>query len=550
MKRFILFLLICAGHLFAVKNVVFIMADDMNDWISPYKGHSQAITPNIQKLADKSVVFLNAYVPYPVCNPSRTAMLTGLRPTTSGIVSNPQNFRAIDSLKNTLTMPNYFKDNGYYSIKSGKIFHKHGGAEDTVSWDEFSMDVGTTTPHYTVDTDTDMQFKEGAYHGDPTWGLRWGISLDKSIEDAGDFKASQYIIDKLSNNLSNNNKPFFAAFGAGKPHLPWFSPEYFYSYYDTASLILPEIFENDLDDVPFPNISNNVHEEFLRTGNWKNGVQAYLTSISFADSAVGILLDYLETHPQKDSTIIVFMGDHGWHLGEKNHWGKVSPWEEATKTPLIVYDPTIGVSGYSSHVVNLQDLYATLTDLVGLETPSHVEGRSFRAVLEDPDREDWVGWSLTTARSGDAQVFRTNKWYLIRYDVEPDVRYELYNMYTDMDQKDNLAELPEHSDLIAKLSADIDRVIAGKDPQNLDVYGNLESVNILDKRIGSSIFVHKNYYLNVYTPHGKRVKQFSGDGLSIARMLQRPNILGLPSARYMYTVKDLSKNVIERGLFY
>jgi arylsulfatase A-like enzyme len=528
----------------AAKNVLFIMADDMNDWIEPFAGHPDAQTPNMKRFAAKSVVFRNTYVPSPVCSPSRTAMLSGMRPTTSKSWGNADYFRESPNpaVKNVVTLPQYLRGKGYYTANTGKIFHEHTPEGDTLSWDYFKGLKGTKVPAGSPLEDHGLVI---ANDGGDLWNsLRWGYSLDASFEATADFTAANDIAKQLR---AKGNKPFFMGYGSARPHLPWFVPKLFFDKYDKSKLHKPEVLENDLADSKYA-VSNGVQAEMVRTNNVINGTHGYLASISFADSCIGILLDSLEKHSFKDSTIVLVMGDHGWHLGEKNHWTKATLWEEATKTPLMIYVPFLKGRGHTNHIVSLQDLYPTILDLLGLPKPAHVEGRSLRPILENPQTKDWIGWSLTSYHTGAGHALRTNQWYLIRMERAGKVGYDLYDMYKDPLQHINLADLPEHQNLIAKLSADMDLIIAGQPPVSVGLYGDyVTKLNVTDKRLNHTILGSSIYDLKVFTAKGNLVQSFKGKGVSILEMLQNPMTLGLPAGSLLYKVYDANQKNIDQG---
>lgn len=451
---------------FTKKNVVFIMADDMNTWVQPFGGHPQAQTPNIAKLAAKGLVFKNAHAPVSVCLPSRTAMLLGLRPHTSKMWGNDDgDFRAKPELKDRVTLPQFFRGQGYFTAQAGKIFHSPAG-NDTPSWvAEFKGPMGTRVPNTYVSTHG-MVFD--GYNGEFPWGMHWGYT-EEATEQTGDYLGAEYVAQLLR---SEQKQPFFIAYGAAKPHQPWFVPKKYFDMFPPETLELPVVKEGDLDDIPREGIglANGDHSEFVRTNNWRNGLQAYLASLAFADECIGRVLDALEQGPHKDNTIVVLMGDHGWHLGEKTHWGKATLWEAGTKTPLIIYDPKIARPGVTNEPVSLQDVYPTLVELNALQgAPTVLQGRSLVPLLVDPTNKGHVGWALSSWPNG-SDTLRTERWSLIRHGSPGAYKYELYDMVADPHQHTNLASQPQHTELIALLSADIDNIVTTNAPLNQRVY--------------------------------------------------------------------------------
>lgn len=444
---------------FKKKNVLLIMADDMNDWAQPFGGHPQAKTPNIAKLAQKGVVFNSAHAPVPVCQPSRTAMLTGLRPHDNGVFSNEQpHFRTLPGMADRVTLPQFFMKNGYRALNAGKIFHQEGPGADADSWTDYYR--GPTGSAKGTPFDHGMTFA-----GNFALEMNWGASPGDTAQQ-GDWQSAGYIAAELE---KAQDMPFFFAYGASKPHLAWHVPQKYFDMFPLESIQLPMVDENDLDDVPGNNLSNGNHLQFITPQsvtkqNWQRGVQAYLANLAFADECIGRVLDALERGPHKDNTIVLVMGDHGWHLGEKNHWGKATIWEEATRTPLIIYDPSINRPGVSNEPVSLQDLYPTLIELNGLTSPPMpLAGHSLVPLLVDPKNSKHVGWALSSWQNG-SETLRTERWALIRHGAAGNYQYELYDMVADQPQHKNLATLPEHADRVKALSTEIDNIIKSNAP--------------------------------------------------------------------------------------
>lgn len=466
---------LCSGRVAEQKNVLFIVVDDMNDWIEPYGGHPQAQTPHMSAFAKHALVFKNAYCSAPLCLPSRTALLTGMRPTTSGVYNfHDEHFRRIDGgrFSDIATLPQHLRNHGYVAVKDGKIFHEGKNTNDPVSWNEFATHMGTRVPrHLTKPVDVHgMVFKKEHHNG--KFGLWWGASAEDVLEKTGDGKGAEYIIDKM-NELGPAEKPFFLAYGISKPHLPWFVPKEYFDAFPLETIQVPTLRENELQWLPYKGKSNQEHQVFLKhPGKYKEAVRAYLACLKFADDCVGKVLNALDESPWRDNTIVCIIGDHGWHLGEKWHWGKSTLWEESTKTPLMMYDPELGrnTGAVIDQVVSLQDLYPTLVDLTGTAPlPKHVEGRSFAPLIQNPDRSDWVGWALTSGVIDTNDLaLRTDRWSLIRYRSPGNYIYELYDMQKDPLQHRNLAKVQK--ELVQQLSEDMDRIVAGKDPENLNIY--------------------------------------------------------------------------------
>ncbi|WNJ19122.1 sulfatase-like hydrolase/transferase [Pontibacter sp. G13] len=431
MKRLFTSLLIIAGTTLSwhtssgqsqQKNVVFIMVDDMNDWVGAFNGHPQTLTPNIDALAAKGMMFTNAHCAGPTCNPSRTALLTGRRLHETGIVGNGDGFfRSNDKpnwVQNLITLPQYFKQNGYTTVQAGKIFHQGGGVEsDPISWTTQGTGFGaakTLLDDYTI----------------PGTNLTYSPQ-GENLANTSDFK----IADWCSNFLEQSNQgPFFLACGIFRPHLPFYAPETYFDLYPTSSVTLPPYLANDLADCGIG--SNGELQDVLNDGGnarWKELVQAYLACISFADACVGELLTTLENSEYANNTIVVLMGDHGWHLGEKDAFRKSTLWKRATKTPLIIYDPSNN-GGSCSRAVSLQDVYPTLVDICNLPNPSHtVRGRSLYPLIQNPNTA-WAGAALT--QNGSASYALSGDDY--RYIKYSNGSEEFYDLAADPNEWTNV----------------------------------------------------------------------------------------------------------------
>ncbi|MCL5245342.1 sulfatase [Cellulophaga sp. 20_2_10] len=423
-------------------NVLFIMVDDLNDWVGAFGGNQQAITPNIDALAAKGVVFKNAYCSAPLCNPSRTSILTGYQPSTTGVYGNNEVFREIEGFKNTVTLPQYFEENGYETAAAGKIFHNARGrgkepkeGSDPGSFQQEKIgNAGTVYPSDENRHSHNLNLKKYGVKGSFLRSFDW-YATDSKDEENNDFKSAQYCADFIN---QEHTKPFFVACGIFKPHLPWYAPTKYFDLYNLDAIKLPTVLENDLSDVG--RMGNNmakkgVHKAILDSNNWKQAVRAYLANISFADACVGHVLNALEQSDYADNTIIVLMGDHGWHLGEKEHWSKNALWERAAKTPLLVVDPRTKNVGISTKIVSLLDVYPTLVDICNLPEKKDLEGVSIAKLLQDSNA-NWDHTALTIKAKG-IYSLRNNDY---RYTVYSDGFEELYNHKIDPNEWTNIAK--------------------------------------------------------------------------------------------------------------
>jgi len=423
-------------------NVLFVAVDDMRDWTAGLRGYRGTVhTPTQDRLARRGVLFTNAHCPSPVCNPSRTAILLGLRPSTTGIYNNGQWWRP--AFPEIVTLPMHFKGHGYHVGGAGKIFHHTAGFNPPDQWHEYFQQV----------FDNPWELKDRLNYpwipptpvpaGYPFNGLGgeahefdWG-PLDKPEAEFGDAKAAQWAIDYLKR---SHDRPFFLALGIYRPHLPLYAPRKYFDMYPLDSIRLPEVCEDDLSDVPpegraLARQRWDQYQLVLRAGKMKEFARAYLASITFADAQVGRVLDALESSPYARNTIVVFWSDHGWHLGEKQHIQKFTLWEESARVPFIVAAHGVTKPGTQcSRPVGLIDIYPTLIELCALSAKPELDGQSLVPLLKDPRRE-WTRPVLTTYNRGQHAV-RSERWRYIRYS---DGSEELYDHLKDPNEWTNLA---------------------------------------------------------------------------------------------------------------
>ena len=414
-------------------NVLMISVDDLNDWTGFMKQYPSARTPNIDQLAKEGIYFSNAQAAAPLCNPCRTAVLTGLRPDQTGIYGNTYNYTLV--LKDRLTLPRYFRNNGFYVCGAGKLFH--GDYCDNQDWDEYLL------------RDRD-EIPSGGKNKKQKIGKAAWAKLDVDDAAMDDTKMVNYAIDKLN---EKHDRPFFIHCGTYKPHLPWDVPKKYFDLHPLSSVVLPDVPEDDLDDIPPAGLAMIEHSgstvaDLKAAGKWKEAVQAYLAAHSFADAQVGRLLDALKASPSADNTIVVLWGDHGWHLGEKEHWTKNTLWERATHAPLIFKVPGFTQPGQRIITpVDFMNIYPTLADLCGLEIPAHCEGVSMKPLLADPDLT-WKRPAVTTCGEGN-HAMRDSRW---RYICYKDGSEELYDHENDPNEWKNLADVPELGEVKARLA--------------------------------------------------------------------------------------------------
>jgi arylsulfatase A-like enzyme len=394
-------------------------------------------------MAARGVTFTRAYCSAPACNPSRASLLTGIRPSTSGVYHNSQPWRA--AMPEAVTLPQHFMAAGYSVRGGGKIFH--GAYPDPASWQEYFTQRRDSKP------DKKASRQAGRAKSRP---FGWG-PLDIDDHEMADAKVVDWATTELS---KKSEQPFFLAVGIYKPHLDWHVPKKYFDLYPLADIKRPIVPEDDLADVPL--LGREIakprgdHRKIIEGDYWESAVQAYLAAISFADAQIGRLLDALESGPNADDTIVVLWGDHGWHLGEKEHWRKFALWEEATRVPLFLSVPGATSPGTRcDRTVSLLDLYPTLIELCGLPPREELEGRSFVALLPDPT----TAWDhpVVTTHGRDNHAVRSERWRYIRYS---DGSEELYDHKQDPREWENLAGDPQWNELKASLATHLPKVNA------------------------------------------------------------------------------------------
>ena len=422
-------------------NILFIMVDDLNDWVGAFGGNPQTKTPNIDKLAENSTIFKNAYCSAPLCNPSRTSIMTGYRPSTTGVYGNKEHFRDEKGFENTVTIPQYFEKNGYKTAAAGKIFHSPRGnakipkpGSDPGSFQqERRGGLGGTFPDDDNKRKHGLNLKKYGVKGSFLRSFDW-FGVDVPLEDNNDYKSADYGVDFLN---KEHDKPFFLAVGIFRPHLPWYAPKQYFDMYPLENVKLPKTLKNDLDDVGKRGknmAKKGVHKSVVENGKWKEAVRAYMANISFADACVGHLLNGLQKSEYSKNTIVVLMGDHGYHLGEKEHWSKNVLWERSAKTPLIIFDPRNPGGKVSTSIVSLLDVYPTLVDMANLPSKKDVEGKSIYNLVKNPKakNKDFV---MTSKDDGTHSLRNQN----YRYTVYKDGFEELYDHRNDPDEWTNIA---------------------------------------------------------------------------------------------------------------
>ncbi len=410
-------------------NVLFIAVDDLNDWVEPLQGHPQVKTPNFARLAARGTNFTNAHCQAPLCNPSRSSLLTGRRPTSTGIYGLAPGIREVDLTKSAVTLPQTFTSAGYYTYTCGKIYHDGSmrKKDQTAEFNAWGPAPGTARPP------TLLAKLPPPHHPAMDWG-----AFPANEKDAGDYKIATAAIDALKN--APTEKPFFIAAGFRLPHVPLYAPQKWFDLYPDDKLIMPPVKPDERAGTPM--FSWFLHWKLpeprlsvlKKMDEWRPLVRAYLASVSFMDAQVGRLLDALDESGRSKNTIVILWSDHGWHLGEKMITGKNTLWERSTHVPFIWAGPGIAANVSCKRTVELIDTFPTLTEMCVLPKPDGLEGHSLMPLLKDATAaREWP--ALTSHNQGNHAV-RTEQWRYIRY---ADGSEELYDMINDPKEWTNLA---------------------------------------------------------------------------------------------------------------
>jgi arylsulfatase A-like enzyme len=414
-------------------NVLFMAIDDLNDWTGCLGGHPDVKTPNLDRLAARGVLFTNAHCSAPACNPSRASLMTGILPSTSGVYHNPNPWRKSPVLRNAVTIPQHFMAHGYSAVGGGKIYH--GGFPDPPSWQDYFPSQQKNKPNDPLPANRPLNGIPKTAHFD------WG-PVHVPDSEMGDSQVADWAIGQLR---KKHNKPFFIGCGFFRPHLPWYVPQKYFDMYPLDTVTLPNVNENDLDDVP--ELGKKMakpqgdHRKVIKYKQWRKAVQAYLASISFVDSCVGRVIDAFDKSPYANNTVIILWSDHGWHLGEKLHWRKFSLWEEATHNVLMAVVPGVTKpGGRCQRPVTMVDIYPTLIELCNLAIKPELEGKSLVPLLKNP-KTKWNRPALTTHGRNNHSL-RSEQFRYIRYS---DGSEELYDHRNDELEWKNLADNPKYA---------------------------------------------------------------------------------------------------------
>ena len=418
-------------------NVLMISIDDLNDWTGFLDGHPHVLTPNMDKLAKQGRVFANAHCAVPVCSSSRVSVMSGVTATTHGSYEIGPAYQELPALADVPTIQRHFKNNGYYTLAGGKVLHHSFG-------DRLACDIDRSFGRYKGVRPKEMMNLPVGWSKAWDWGEH-----PENDADLGDFQLAEKAAEALQEKF---DKPFFMSVGFFRPHVPLYVPKKWFDLYDVERISLPDNPISDLDDLPKNFLSINdyalapTHVEVLEQGKQRSITQAYLASISFVDHCVGIVLNALDSSTYADNTIVVLWSDHGFHLGEKQHWAKRTLWEESTHVPLLISGPGIESGEATKEPASLIDIFPTLVELCQLSENPHLEGVSLVPQLDNPEtpREQPA---ITSSYFGNHSI-RTRDWRLIVYE---DGAKELYDHRNDQDEFHNLAADPAHQETIERL---------------------------------------------------------------------------------------------------
>ena len=432
-------------------NVLFIAVDDMNNDLGCY-GHPLVKSPNIDRLAAQGVRFDRAYCQFPLCSPSRSSLMTGLRPDTTRVFDLQYRFR--QGLPEVVTLSQCFGQAGYYTARVGKIYHYGNpgdigtsGLDDPQSWKEFYNPAGRDKTALEPDL----------INYTPKRGLGSSMSFlaDKTgkDEDHTDGKVATQAIALLE---KHKGEPFFLAVGFYKPHCPYIAPQKYFDLYPLEKITLPAIAPDFEQGALPPALASTKPWPYMGVtpDQARETKQAYYAAISFVDAQIGRVLDALDRLGLRENTTIVFWSDHGYHLGGHGLWAKQSCYEESARVPLIIAPPAAkSASKVSARTVELIDLYPTLADLAGIPAPKNLQGASLRPLLDDPAAR-WERPAFTQVQRGafPGHSVRTERWRYTEWE-RGEKGAELYDYTTDPQELKNLATSPEHAATVAELKA-------------------------------------------------------------------------------------------------
>jgi len=450
---------VLAGHTAADErpNLLMIAVDDLRDWTTEFGG-VRAITPNLDRLVASGIHFRRAYCQIPLCNPTRASLMTGLRPDRTGVFDLDVHFR--DHLPDVVTLPQLFRQHGWFSARVGKIYHYDvprgigtDGLDDPASWDLVVNPRGrdVAEEHLIINPTPERPVSAA---------LSW-LAADGTDDEQTDAMITSEAVRLIR---QQRDGPMFLAVGFFRPHTPYVAPKAYFDLYPLQQIALPEAPRDDRDDIPAAAFAHNnpTANYGLDELQCRQAIQAYLACTTFVDAQVGRLLDALDATGQSERTIVVLWSDHGYHLGEHlGVWQKRTLFEESARSPLVIRVPGATRQGSSDcdRVVEFVDLYPTLVELCGLPRPPSLQGRDLRPLLADPSTK-WDSAAVTQVlRPADGRLsepvmgrsVRTERWRYTQWNGGA-AGEELYDHWHDPDEFTNLAELPRHEALKRELA--------------------------------------------------------------------------------------------------
>jgi iduronate 2-sulfatase len=438
------------------RNVLLLTADDYNVAMGAY-GNTVVQTPNLDRLAARGVRFDRAYCQNPLCNPSRASFMTGLRPNTTGIQNNGPRLRNVKP--DVVTLPQLFRNNGYVAARVGKIYHQGipGGVGKQTHDDEKSWDVAINPPG--------AEFNTPGPETNPTPDRAQGFRYVMGTTDGEEQHDHQATTEAIKILESNRDKPLFLAVGFIRPHVPPIAPRKHFDRHPLEKIALPDVPADDWKDVP-PAAFHAKEPYFGMTEQQsRESIRAYYASVSFMDEQVGRLVDALDRLKLADDTLIVFLGDHGYALGEHRTFQKMLLFEESARVPLLIAGA--GVKGKGTvprGLVELIDVYPTVASLCGLTTPTAVEGMNLKPLLDDPAAPGKpAAFTQLQRKAIDGRSVRTEKWRYTDWNNGA-AGVELYDHEADPREHRNLAKDPKHAETIASLKRLLDETVPATRP--------------------------------------------------------------------------------------
>jgi iduronate 2-sulfatase len=440
-------------------NVLLIMSDDLNNDLGTY-GHPLVQTPNLDRLAARGVRFDRAYTQFPLCSPSRASLLTGLRPDTIRVYDLKAHFRT--RVPDVVTLPQAFRRRGYFAARVGKIYHYGvprdigtSGLDDPPSWDVVVNPRG-------IDKDEEPQITNLT----PKHGLGASLSFFASPAEDAEHTDGKVATETIALLEKNKERPFFIAAGFYRPHSPFISPRKYFDLYPVERMPVADFRPEMRAGIPKVAFNMDPPHWGVDEQGQRQAIQAYYASISFMDAQVGRILSALERLGLEGNTIVVFMSDHGFLLGEHGEWMKLSLFEGSARGPLLVAGPGVSGRGGSPRVVEYLDLYPTLTDLARLPKTRGLQGRSLRPLLRDP-RAAWNHPAYSQVQRGSGGMtfmgysVRTEQWRYTEWDGGK-AGVELYDEAADPVERRNLAADPRYAKQVAQLRNRLRRIRAAQ----------------------------------------------------------------------------------------